>query len=149
MNISSSKLLPLFLKNVDSQKQKIIEENMFLLKNMASLKNITILSKKSDKSLLSIKKIIDEVEVFVPVLKIIDKETELKRLNKEIKKIKSKILICEEKTSNQNFLRFAPKNIINQQIENLKRLNKIYSTLCKQLELFNNSNHEQKEDFLK
>lgn len=144
MNISSTKLLPLFLKNINSEKEKIIKENKFLLKNIAFLEKIKILSKKDNEPFLSIKKIIDGVEILVPILKMIDKETELKRLNKEIKKIKSQILISEEKTSNQNFLSYAPKNIIKQEIKKLRNLNEIYLKLSKQLESLNNLCCEKK-----
>ncbi|CAL4323926.1 valine--tRNA ligase [Buchnera aphidicola] len=134
MKISSTKLLPLFLQNISSKKKKLIKENTFLLKNIAYLNEITILSQDSHEPSLSIKKVIDEVNVLVPILKIVNREDELKRLSTEIEKIKSKILIYKETTSNQKFLRFAPKDIINQKIKTLKNLNKTYLTLSHQLE---------------
>lgn len=147
MNISPNKLIPLFFKNISSEKEKIIKENMFLIKNIAFLEKIVFLSDKNENSFLSIKKIIDGIEILVPILKIINKEIELKRLNKEIKKIKSQILISKEKTSNQNFLDFAPKNIVNREVEKLKNLNEMYLKLFQQLKFINNLSYEENKNF--
>lgn len=134
MQISSTKLLPLFIQNITSKKKKLIKENVFLLKNIAHINKITILSEESHEPFFSVKKVIDKVNILVPIVEMVNKENELNRLNVEIKKIKSKILVYKEKTSNQNFLRFAPKDIINQNLEKLESLNKTYLILSQQLE---------------
>ncbi|QCI18902.1 valine--tRNA ligase [Buchnera aphidicola] len=138
MNISSKKSLSLFLKNVSFDKKKIIQENLFLLQKIAFLDKIEIISKYQKESVFSIKKIIDEVEILIPIDKIIDKKTEIERLNKEIKNIKLKILFIEEKTLNKNFLRYAPEHIIQKEKEKLKNLNEVYLKLSTQIETFNN-----------
>ncbi|WP_343154057.1 valine--tRNA ligase [Buchnera aphidicola] len=139
MNINSKKCLSLFLKNVSLDQKKIIQENFLFFKNMLYLDKIQIVSKEYKEPLLSIKKIIDKVEVFIPLTKVIDKRTELKRLNKEIKHIKLQILFVKEKILNKNFLRYAPQHIVQKEKEKLKNLNSIYLKLFDQIKIFNHS----------
>lgn len=139
MNISSKKLLSLFLKNVSLDQKNTIQENFLLFKNIAYLEKIEMVSQEYKAPLLSIKKIIEGAEILVPLINIIDKNIELKRLNKEIKHIQLKILFIKEKISNENFLRYAPKDIIKKEQEKLKSLNEIYSKLSYQVDIFNNS----------
>ncbi|QCI17183.1 valine--tRNA ligase [Buchnera aphidicola (Aphis helianthi)] len=138
MNISSKKLLSLFLKNVSHEQKKIIQENLLLLKNIAYLDKIEIVSQEYKEPFLSIKKIIDGIEILIPIVKIIDKKNELKRLNKEIKDIKLKISFIKEKILNENFLRYAPQHIIKTEKEKLKNLDQIYLKLSDQIKIFNN-----------
>ncbi|WP_178919267.1 valine--tRNA ligase [Buchnera aphidicola] len=138
MNISTKTLLSLFLKNVSFDQEKIIQENFLLLKNIVHLDKIEVVSKKYKEPVLSIKKIIDGVEILIPIFNIIDKKIELKRLNKEIKNITLKIVSVKEKILNKDFLRHAPRNIIIKEQEKLKNLNQIYSKLSSQIKIFNN-----------
>ncbi|CAL4323873.1 Valine--tRNA ligase [Buchnera aphidicola (Protaphis terricola)] len=138
MNINSKKLLSLFLKNTNFEQEKIIKENLLFLKNMAYLDIVKVVSKNYREPLLSIKKIIENVEIIIPMLKIIDKKIELNRLNKEIKKIKLKILLIQKKILNKNFICYAPKHIINKEKEELNNLNKVYLKLSHQIKIFNN-----------
>ncbi|QIQ41387.1 MAG: valine--tRNA ligase [Buchnera aphidicola (Aphis urticata)] len=139
MNIGSKKLLSLFLKNISFDREKIIQENFLLLKNIAYLDKIEIVSTQYKEPLLCIKTIIDKVEIFIPMLEIIDKKIELKRLSKEINNIKLKIIATEERTLNKNFLRCAPQHIIKKEQEKLKNLRQIYAKLSYQIKIFNNS----------
>lgn len=136
MNFSRTKLLPLLFFNVHPKKEKIILENIFFLKKIAFLDKIEILSKNYNKSLLSIKKIIDGSEVIIPISEIKDKKIDLERLIKEISKIKSQIFLLKEKVLNQKFLKFAPKNIIFREQERLTNLKKTYLKLCEQKKYF-------------
>ncbi|ALD15306.1 valyl-tRNA synthase [Buchnera aphidicola (Aphis glycines)] len=146
MKIGSKTLLSLFLKNVSYDREKIIQENFLLLKNIVHLDKIEIVSKKYKEPLLSIKKIIDGVEILIPIFDIIDKKIELKRLNKEIKNITLKIISIKEKILNQDFLRYAPQNIIQKEKEKLKNLNEIYSKLSRQIKIFNNLLNENENN---
>ncbi|QIQ41951.1 MAG: valine--tRNA ligase [Buchnera aphidicola (Microlophium carnosum)] len=137
MNISSKKLLPLFLYNITSEQEIIIKENILLIKKISFLDSITILFKTYDKD-LCIKEIIDGAEIIIPMLKLIDKEVELKRLEKEEKKIQLHILKIKNKILNKNFLYYAPKEIVNQEKNKLLKLNEVYIKLSDQIKILTN-----------
>jgi valyl-tRNA synthetase len=141
MNISATKLIPLFLYNVTTEQELIIKENTSLLKKISFLDSITILFKKYDED-LCIKEIIAGVEVFVPIVKLVNKEVELQRLIKEEKKIKSNIFNVHQKILNKNFLEKAPKNIVSKEKDKLSQLNKIYKKLLEQIKIFKNLSHK-------
>ncbi|WP_284443049.1 valine--tRNA ligase [Buchnera aphidicola] len=138
MNISSKKLLPLFLYNTTSEQNKIIKENILLIKKISFLDSITILYQKYDKD-LCIKEIIDGAEILIPILKLIDREVELKRLLKEEKKIQSNILKLKNKILNKDFLDYAPKNIVIQEKNKLLKLNEIHVKLSEQIKILADS----------
>ncbi|AEO08712.1 valyl-tRNA synthetase [Buchnera aphidicola str. Ak (Acyrthosiphon kondoi)] len=142
MNISSKKLLPLFLYNITSQQKQIIKDNIFLIKKISFLDSITILLKKYDQD-LCITEIIDGAEIIIPILKLVDTEIELKRLVKEEKKIQINILKVKNKISNKDFLYHAPKHIVNQEKNKLLKLNEINVKLSKKIKILTNISHKK------
>jgi valyl-tRNA synthetase len=52
------------------------------------------------------------VEVFIPLEGLIDKESEIKRLNKEIEKLMKEIELCQQKLNNPNYVNKAPKDVV-------------------------------------
>ena len=88
MNISPIKLLPLLLYNLTHAQEKIIQENLVLIKNISFLDSIRVISKKYNED-LCIKEIIDGAEILIPIIKMVNKQDELKRLQKEEKKLKT------------------------------------------------------------
>ncbi|QCI23895.1 valine--tRNA ligase [Buchnera aphidicola (Macrosiphoniella sanborni)] len=137
MNISRTKLLPIFLYNVTHEKEKIIIDNLLLIKSISFLDSITILVRKYNED-LCVKEIIDEVEILIPILKLIDKEVELKRLKQEEKKIKINLLKIQENISNKNFMKFAPNTIVTKEKNRLLELKKTWKKLSDQIKLLQN-----------
>ncbi|AEO08155.1 valine--tRNA ligase [Buchnera aphidicola] len=137
MNIRSNKLLPLFIYNINNEKEKIIKENILLIKSISFLDSITIIFETYNKD-LCIKEIIDGVEIFIPIIKIIDKEKELERLKKEKNKIKINISKIQNIVFNKNFLKFAPINIVNQEKNKLLELNDTLKKISNQIKVLQN-----------
>lgn len=137
MNIRSNKLLPLFIYNINNEKEKIIKENILLIKSISFLDSITIIFKTYNQD-LCIKEIIDGVEIFIPIIEMINKEKELERLKKEKNKIKINIAKIQNIVFNKNFLKFAPINIVNQEKNKLLELNDTLKKLSNQIKILQN-----------
>jgi len=58
-------------------------------------------------------------EVFVPLEGILNKETEIARLNKEVEKAESFIISLNKKLSNENFVKNAPASVIDNERQKL------------------------------
>ncbi|ACL30168.1 valine--tRNA ligase [Buchnera aphidicola str. APS (Acyrthosiphon pisum)] len=142
MNVSSTKLLPLFLYNINSEQEKVIKENISLIKNISFLDKITILSEKYDKD-LCIKEIIDGAEIIIPILKLVDTKVELKRLVKEQKKTELNIFKIKTKILNKDFLSYAPTKIVTQEKNKLLKLNEINLKLSEQIKIFRNMSYKK------
>ncbi len=134
MKIHPRKHLPLLLKKGSSADKKYIKNNQQYLMSLAKLESITWL-KDNEKAASSATTLINELEMHVPLEKIIDKTFEKKRLNNELAKLQKEIERIQNKLSNDNYLQKAPKDIIKKDQEKLKENLQVLSKLQKQLQL--------------
>lgn len=123
--------LTLFIKHSSIYKKIFIEENYNFLKKILFLKNI-ITIKKYNQIPLSIYRLIDDVELFIPVSYLVDINVELIRLNKEIISIKKIIIKINKKLQNENFMKKAPHDIILEQKNLLNKNSIMYNKLLRQ-----------------
>ncbi|AHG60022.1 valine--tRNA ligase [Buchnera aphidicola] len=142
MNINSTKLIPLFLYKTTSEQEKVIQENTFLLKKISFLNEVKILFQEYNKD-LCIKEIIDGAEIILPILQLVEKEKELKRLKKEMEKIEINIKKIKNKLANENFLSYAPEKIVTEEKNKLSKLNKIYQKFFQQIKIFTNLSNKK------
>ncbi|BFI91018.1 valine--tRNA ligase [Enterobacterales bacterium endosymbiont of Anomoneura mori] len=134
MLIKYNKKINIIFWNINKNIKKRINKNKKIIKKIANIKKIKILSKNQKKPICLIK-LIDGNELLFP-LKFINKNIEIKRIKKEIKKINCNILKIKKKINNINFLKYAPKLIIYNNINELLNLNINKKKLIKQLIIF-------------
>lgn len=118
MDISPSKPLSVFLKNVDETNQRRLAENESFLIAMAKLEKIDVL-KKDAETPASATALVGEMEVLIPMAGLIDKAAELARIGKALEKLQGDLKRVEGKLSNQNFAGKAPEAVINKEKEKL------------------------------
>ncbi|UKH19034.1 valine--tRNA ligase [Actinobacillus pleuropneumoniae] len=118
-NIAPSKGLEFLVRNVSDEQRKILAENDRLLKAMAKLDSVQVLS--ADKTApLSVAKLVGNVEVLIPMAGFINKEAELARLTKEIEKMRGEITRIENKLGNEAFVAKAPEAVIAKEREKMQ-----------------------------
>ncbi|WP_027966001.1 valine--tRNA ligase [Halomonas halocynthiae] len=111
MNISPGKPLDVLLtKGADADRQRLADNQRFLAK-LAKLDSISWLENPADAP-LSATQLVGEMEVLVPMADLIDKDTELARLAKEIDKQEKVINGIEKKLSNEGFTAKAPAAVV-------------------------------------
>ncbi len=111
INISPGKLLPVLLQNGNAEDQRRLEENTPYLIKLANLESVQWLD--ADATVPpSATALVGEMEIFVPMAGIIDKEAELVRLDKEIGKLKKEIGRLKGKLSNDKFIANAPDDVV-------------------------------------
>ena len=64
--------------------------------------------------------IVDKATFFIPVKGLIDIKAEYNRLNNDLSKLKTDINLIDNKINNKNFIKNAPKEVIDEQ-KNRKR----------------------------
>lgn len=99
------------------------------LEKLALASSVEIIKEKGDQENL-VPVITPGGEIFLPLLDLIDKETELKRLKKEIEKYQGEVARLEKKLSNEKFLAKAPADVIDQEKDKLDQ----YQRLLEQAE---------------
>ncbi|MBK4765158.1 MAG: valine--tRNA ligase [Pantoea sp. Brub] len=134
MHITLNKLLDVKLYNCSSLIIHIIKNSYETILKLGSLKSITIITKK-DKNLIALTKIINSVEIIIPMVDLIDKDNELKRLSKEISKIDIELNKIEIKIMNDNFASKAPLSIVIKHKNRITELKKSKLKLIEQVSI--------------
>lgn len=119
MNISPAEKLPILLKNATPEQISFIQEQSHLIQALAKVASIEFLSEK-DVTPISATTLLDKIEIFLPMAGFINKEAELKRLEKELGKIDADLSKCLAKLNNPSFRDKAPIEVVDQEKERVK-----------------------------
>ncbi len=118
-----------------TKKDRQLNESKEAVKFLAGLKDV-IIQKKGKRPENSAEIILKNATIYVPMGELIDEKKELQRIQNELKKAieyKSKI---EAKLENKDFIKKAPKNIVNQERERLEEQKKLIKELEDKLRFF-------------
>lgn len=115
----------------------VTQENMEFIKSLANIESIKILSENDEKP-LSVTKLIGNTELMIPMAGIIDKDAEIKRLEKEISKLNDECSRINNKLSNESFVAKAPEAVINKEKQKLGEYTAQQNKLKDQLESIKN-----------
>jgi valyl-tRNA synthetase len=74
------------------------------------------------------------MEILVPMAGLIDKDEEIKRLDKELAKIKDELLRTKGKLANKSFTSKAPQKIVDIEKNRLNELEKAHIKILQQKE---------------
>ncbi|OUS04612.1 valine--tRNA ligase, partial [Gammaproteobacteria bacterium 54_18_T64] len=133
INISPGKLLPVLLQNGNAEDQRRLEENAPYLTKLANLESVQWLDAGATAP-PSATALVGEMEIFVPMAGIIDKEAELARLDKEIGKLKKELGRLKGKLSNDKFTANAPDDVVAKERQKLSDAESALSRLEEQKE---------------
>ncbi|MDD3607638.1 MAG: class I tRNA ligase family protein [Candidatus Moranbacteria bacterium] len=91
--------------------EKILAVQSGLIKELGHIKNISV-RKSGQRPPKSFCRLIPSIKIFIPLEKIIDLEKEKKTLKIEKKEIEIFISSIKNKLKNKNFIRYAPREIV-------------------------------------
>ncbi len=128
MNVPPAKKADVLIRVDNKALQKILEENKNHILNLGQVEDLTI-DMKISKPDHAASAVIREAEIFIPLEGLIDLEQERMRLEKEISRVTQLLEKTNRKLSNEDFLRRAPKEII----EKEKARRQDYRTMVEKL----------------
>ncbi|KPM81420.1 valine--tRNA ligase [Cobetia sp. UCD-24C] len=111
LNLSPAKPLEVYLQNGAAGDAERLEANRLFLSKLARLESITFLAAGDEAPMSAIQRV-GELEVLVPMAGLIDKEAELKRIDKEHEKQQKVITGLENKLGNEKFVGRAPADVV-------------------------------------
>lgn len=116
MNIAPGKPLPVLLYNGDDADRRRVNEYRHLLLNIARLQSIywLDLESESDERPPAATALVGSLEILIPMSGLIDKEAEITRLQKEIDKFNKELIKLSTKLDNENYVKNAPREIVEQ-----------------------------------
>jgi len=110
MDIAPSKPLPVLLQNGTSDDQQKWQTHNSIITRLARLETVTWLeTEEAPESAIAL---VGEMQILIPLAGLIDKEAELKRLNKELEKLHKELAKCTAKLDNPKFTERAPAEIV-------------------------------------
>jgi len=127
LNISPKKEADLICRGKEKQ-TKIILDNIQYFQNLAKISNIDC-GKNINKPKQSATAVINDVEIFLPLSNLINIDIEIERLQTKINDIQARMRAVKKKLDNKNFVKNAPKNIVNHEKNKFDTYNKDYEKL--------------------
>jgi valyl-tRNA synthetase len=111
MNISAGKPLPVLIQNPSDQDLQWLEASRRYLDFLARTASIQVLAahEQAPESAIAL---VGEMKVLIPMAGLIDKEAEIKRLEKEIGKLRGDLERTRKKLANPDFLDKAPAAVV-------------------------------------
>jgi valyl-tRNA synthetase len=130
MNIVPSKSVPLLLQAGTNHDQKRLESNRELLTTLTKLDSIRWLNNEPPPPAATA--LVGELEIFIPLAGLIDTGAELKRLDREIQKMRKDLERLQDKLANPNYVARAPAEIVEKERLRAQEVAAALSTLQQQ-----------------
>jgi valyl-tRNA synthetase len=118
MNVPPKNKVNLMIKVPKLQYRKKLAEQAHYIKFMANCADIKI-AEKMNRPPQSASAVVNNIEIFVPLVGLIDLEKERKNLEKRLHQTENNLASTTKKLKNKNFLKNAPKTVIEK--EKLKK----------------------------
>ncbi len=111
MNINPGKKLSLKVADANASDLAKLDAHRNLLSFVARLDNIDVLGEADEKPDSAIA-LVDQMQLLIPMAGLIDKEAELKRLDKEVSRLSGEVTRLSGKLSNKGFTDKAPAKVV-------------------------------------
>jgi valyl-tRNA synthetase len=133
MNVPPAKKANVMVKVDNKELSNILEDNRSHIINLGKVENLKI-GMRIKKPEHAASAVIKDAEIFIPLSGLIDLEQERLRLEKELSKVTAFLDKTNKKLSNDDFLKRAPKNIIEKEKAKREDYQRMVGKLAKNLE---------------
>ncbi|GAA0075775.1 valine--tRNA ligase [Clostridium sp. CTA-5] len=116
MNVPPSRKAKVICYIAEDAKQAFTAGKAYMEK-LASASEVEFIADKSNVPENAVSLVVKGGELFMPLLDLVDKDKELERLNKELKKLEGEIDRIDKKLGNQGFVAKAPEAVVNAEKE--------------------------------
>lgn len=111
MNINPGKKLPLFFAHASAADELKLERHEALLISLAGLESVSVLSADEAEPESAVA-LVDHLKLLIPMAGLIDKKSELARLDKQIDRLTKEVARLSAKLSNKGFTDKAPAAVV-------------------------------------
>ena len=132
MDISPARRLPVLLENVDTEDHHRLATHRAYLQRLAGLESLRVLD-SAETAPPSAMAVMGAMRALVPMAGLIDPQAEATRLDKRIAKTREEIKRATAKLSNDNFVRNAPTEVVEQERGRINDFERTLASLEAQL----------------
>jgi valyl-tRNA synthetase len=133
LNINPRQSLPVALRNGSPQDRIWLDRNRHYLRELGKIESISWLA-PDEPYPESATSLVGNMQLQVPLAGLIDKDSELLRLNREISKLRTDLGNASGKLSNPDFINRAPKPVIDKERARVEELSSGLNNLLEQRE---------------
>jgi valyl-tRNA synthetase len=133
MNVPPSKRADVYIRIDNGDLLKVIDDYSDYIRNLARIENLYV-SQDLKRPSQSASAVIRGAEIYIPLAGLIDIDTERKRIDKELEKVKKQLEKTTKKLGNMEFIRQAPKDVVEKEKNKKKDFEQIIDKLNKNLE---------------
>lgn len=109
MNIAPNKMIPLLLHKGNQETKERVKRMNTYIKTLAKVESLSWTETPPQAAATAL---VDELELFIPMANLIDKQAEITRLSKEINKLQIEINKSQTKLNNPNYIAKAPNEVV-------------------------------------
>lgn len=128
MNVNPGKIIPLLLRKGQSEDKQRLTSNQNLLMRLARLESIVWLDENTSPPPAAAA-LVDELELFIPLAGLIDKDAELERLQKELNKLIKELEAINSRLNNPNYVEKAPAAVVDKERQRALEMREAISKL--------------------
>ena len=133
MDISPSRKLPTLLENAEASDRARLATHTTYLQRLAGLESLRVLE-TAERAPASATAVVGAMRVLVPMAGLIDPQAEASRLEKRIAKTRDEIKRASAKLANENFVRNAPVEVVEQEKTRIADFERTLASLEGQLQ---------------
>ncbi len=111
LNISPSAPLNAIIKPYNSVTEEVLRDNIEYIKRLAHVGDLTI-DPDAERSRGMALEVRESLEIYIPLEGLLDVDTELRRLEKDLRKVEDTLSFLDRKLLNEDFIRKAPKEVV-------------------------------------
>ncbi len=137
MNIAPGKPVPVLLENASDLDRARLAANRHYLDFLTRTESVSVLEGKEEAPEAAMA-LVGEMKILIPLADLIDKEAELKRLEKELARLRSEVERAEKKLANPGFTDKAPEAVVQKEREKLEAARNAMANLAEQAERIRN-----------
>ena len=131
MQVAPSKKIKVYVKA--GEHTAVVEKLSTYIEKMAGVGEVVMTDEKPDEKKLSAL-VTSYAEIFIPLGELIDTDKEIARLNKELDGVNKEIARGEGMLNNKGFIAKAPKQLVDAEIEKLKKNRELKEKLVARIE---------------
>ncbi len=132
MNIAPAKPVPVYLANASDDDKLLAQKHRHFLDFLARTESIEVLA-QDDHGPESATALVGEMKVLIPLAGLIDKDAEIKRLEKEIARLQGEVDRIGKKLGNPSFVDKAPEAVVQKERDKQAEARKALESLQAQL----------------
>jgi len=137
-DVPNSKKTQLFIRTDNAQNKTLLEENAKILKKLASISEVALITADEIKQNY-VSAVIGDTELFISMDELVDKEKEILRLNTEKEKLDGELDRVSRKLSNKGFTEKAPEKVVEEERQKQKHYQEMMDKVLERLNYYKNA----------